>query len=202
MRAAGAVALAALAAACSAASTTSVSLYQGTYDLWIVDGSNGCALSGIAEGQTTANISLQVIQDTEGGVPQNMTATIGGSMGKLMSSLVGTNELAGTLGGSSVTLAPPPPDGGEPMGKTGQCTFSTGVTVNLTFGGDTVQGTIVYQDFTNNSTECGSLRNCQTVLAVAGVLARDAGVSDARVSDVAVTDAGSMDARNMDAPGQ
>jgi hypothetical protein len=176
MRAAGAVALAALATACSAASTTTVAIYQGNYNLWIVAGTNGCDLPGISEGQTTSMISLAVVQGTDAGVPQNMTVTVGGAAGTQLTNLVGTNVLVGTLGGSQVTLTPGPFDGGPPDASTDAgCTYTTNVSVSLNFGGDTVEGTFVYQDATNGVTACGSLRTCQTVLAVAGVLAQEAG---------------------------
>ena len=167
----GVLALVALATACSAATTTSVANYQGTYSLWLVGGTNGCALAGVAEGQSISKIPFVVIQDTASGIPQNMTATLGGSAGMLMGSLVGTNLLVGTLGGSQVTLTPGPIDAGKPpSGMKGNCMFTTSVVVSLNFGGDTVQGTIVYADNTNGASECGTLRSCQTVLAVAGVL--------------------------------
>jgi hypothetical protein len=166
---AGLACVVALATACSAASTTGVGNYKGTYQLWLVGGSNGCALAGVAEGQSTSKIPLVVTQDSV--VPQNMTATLGGSAGMLMSTLVGTNLLTGTLGGSQVTLTPGPLDGGmPPSGSKGNCTFTTSVVISLNFAGDTVQGTIVYGDNTNSGSDCGSLRSCQTVIAVAGVL--------------------------------
>jgi hypothetical protein len=168
------LALPAALVCCSAASTTNVNQYQGNYTLTLVDGANTCALAGLAEGQSQTSIPLSVVQNQF--TPQDMEVTLGGSAGTLMASLVGTSVLVGTLGGSQVTLTPGPIDGSTPMGAKGMCTFQTSVSVSLNFGGDTVQGTIVYSDVTNGASECGLLRNCQTTLAIAGVLvSSDAG---------------------------
>jgi hypothetical protein len=159
----------AVVCACSAASTATVQVIAGTYHLSLVDGMNGCGMKGINEGQVTPDIPLTVTQDPV--TPQNVTVVLGGPVGTTLTSAVGTDEMTGTLGGSQVTLAPGPLDGSMPMGAVGNCMYSTLASLSLNFVGDTVQGTMTYSLLTNNASNCGDLPSCQTVQAIAGVLA-------------------------------
>lgn len=167
--AAGCIAVASFA--CSAASTATVANVAGTYSLSIVDGTNACQLSGVHEGGATSGTLLQVAQDST--TPQNMSVTLEGAAGQVLSASVGTNVMIGTLGGLQATLAPGGPDGGvapnPPSLSSGGCSFTVNASLLLNFAGDTVQGTMTYTLVTSGAA-CGALATCQTVQALAGVL--------------------------------
>jgi hypothetical protein len=158
----------ALAAACSSASTASVPNVSGTYVLSVVDGTNACKIAGVREGSAISGVPLTVSQNTV--TPQNMTATLGGAAGALLSGVTGTTTLTGTIGGYQATLTPASPDSGAPpSGTLNGCTYAASASLSLNFAGDTVQGTMTYTLVTSGS-NCEALANCQTVQALAGVL--------------------------------
>jgi hypothetical protein len=162
-----ALTLAALVVGCSAASTATVLTVAGTYSMSIVDGTNPCNIPKVTPGQVTAGVSLAVVQ--EAGVPQNMTVTLGGTTGTILTDVAGTNVLQGTLGGNQVTLVPAALDSGVPTVDGSGCSYSTNVSLAATFAGDTVQGLMTYT-LTTTGNSCGTLSTCQTVQALAGAL--------------------------------
>jgi hypothetical protein len=168
MRGGTGVVLGAAFAACSAASTASVPNVSGTYALSVVDGTNTCEIAGVTEGTSTSGVPLMVSQDSV--TPQNMTVVLGGNAGALLSTVMGSSTLTGTLGSYQVLLTPESPDSGAPpMGMLDGCSYSAAATLTLNFAGDTVQGTMIYTLNTSGST-CQPLYNCQTVQALSGVL--------------------------------
>ncbi len=166
-------AAAALSSGCSAASTAVVPQLAGAYQAWVVEGANGCQIQGLAEGAATSGVPVTVTQDSQ--TPQNATLTMGGAPGALLASLVGTDALTGTLGYlqpgvMTATLVPAAIDASVPTVTSGACSYTVSAALNATFAGDTVQGTLIYSFSPSAGSSC-PLTSCQSVLAVAGVLA-------------------------------
>jgi hypothetical protein len=170
---------AASAPACSAASIASVPNVSGTYLVSFVDGINTCKIAGVTEGASTSGVPLTVAQSSI--TPQNMTVTLGGAPGSLLSGVTGSATLTGTLGSYQATLTPESPDSGNvPSGTLDGCTYQASASLALNFAGDTVQGTMTYT-LTTSGSNCNALSNCQTVQALSGVLQPpvvDGGASD------------------------
>jgi hypothetical protein len=153
--------------ACSAASTATVLNVAGTYSLSVADGTNGCNLANVSQGHVTQGVPLGVVQDS--GTPQDMTVTVGGATGAVLTTATGTNVLTGTLGGAQATLVPALLDAGVPTVDASNCSYTTNASLLVNFAGDTVQGTLTYTLSTTGN-GCGTLAACQTVQALSGVL--------------------------------
>jgi len=152
---------------CSAASTATVLSVAGTYSVSVVDGANACGIPLVTQGKVTAGVPLSIAQDAA--IPQNMTVTVGGTTGSILSTVAGTNVLTGTLGGSQATLVPEALDAGIPSVDAAGCSYTTSVSMAASFAGDTVQGTLTYT-LTTAGNACGALASCQTVQALAGAM--------------------------------
>lgn len=175
------VATAVAAAACSAASIATEPNVAGLYALSIVDGANPCFLPGWTERDTAQGVPVTFSQDPTN--TANIAAVVGGDAGAYVTSLTGTSQLCGILGGNQASLATGAcADAGasDAMAHLDGCAFNVTATLAVTFQSDTVQGTVTYAVSNPDGGACPAFGSCQSVQAFAGVIVpADAGSSQA-----------------------
>jgi hypothetical protein len=91
-----------------------------------------------------------------------VSADIMGFSGLALTLGVGSSTLVGQLNGSRATLA------ASANHVQGNCTYTTTATADVSFDGNTMQGTISYSDAGNNSTACGITQACTSEQMFAG----------------------------------
>jgi hypothetical protein len=152
-----------LLAACSSSTSTSSgppANVAGSYTVDVTDGSNGCNFANWNQGAQAMNIAVSVSQNGS-----QVTATVNGVTGLFMTAGIGTNTFSGSLAGSQASMTAT----GTVQGTQGSCTFTTNATVDATFNGDTMQGTVTYTRVpAMQSSSCASLQGCQTVQSFSG----------------------------------
>src|SRR5258708_5571877 len=147
-----------LATACSGSSSTTTftgANVSGNYTVNVTNGSNGCNMGGWTDGAMSSGIAVALSQNGT-----QLTATVGGVVGLFMTAGIGTNTFSGALVGSQGSMTAT----GTVQGAQGSCTFTTNATVNATFSGDTMQGTVTYTRVpTAQSSGCAAIQGCQSI---------------------------------------
>lgn len=164
LRVAGVTFALALAAACggsSSSSTLTSANVAGAYTVDVTNTSNGCNLGNWMDNAMSTGIPVTVAQNGT-----QLTATVAGLVGTFLNLGLGTNTFTGSLIGESATMNAT----GSVQGTQGSCTFTTNATIQASFSGDTMQGTVTYTRVpvgTNSS--CAALQGCMSVQNFSGV---------------------------------
>jgi hypothetical protein len=147
--------------ACSSSTTTAPPVnVTGNYTVDVTNEANGCNIGNWTQGQQSKGIPVAITQQGA-----SVTATVTGLVGAFMVAGIGTNTFAGTLTGAVATMNAT----GTVQGTQGSCTFTTNASVQATFNGDTMQGTVTYTRVPTMATSaCSSLQGCQSVQSFAG----------------------------------
>jgi hypothetical protein len=152
-----------LATACSGSSSTTTftgANVGGNYTVNVTNGTNGCNLGGWTDGAMSSGIGVAVTQNGT-----QLAATVGGVVGLFMTAGIGTNTFSGALVGTQASMTAT----GTVQGTQGSCTFTTNATVNATFSGDTMQGTVTYTRVpSTQSSGCAAIQGCQSIQNFSG----------------------------------
>jgi hypothetical protein len=166
MRVAGAAFTLALAAACGGNSSTTTltsANVAGSYTVDVTNGNNGCNIAGWTDNAMSMNIGVTVAQN---GTQLTVTVGGGGLVGALLTAVLGTDTFSGPLVGESSTLTAT----GTVQGTQGSCTFTTNATIQASFNGDTMQGTVTYERVpVGASSGCTALQGCMSIQNFSGV---------------------------------
>ena len=128
----------------------------GNYTVSVTNGSNGCNIANFTPGAMASGITVQVTQSGS-----QVSANVMGFSGLALSLGVGSSTLVGQLSGSQATLS------ASANHVQGSCTYTTTATANITWNGNTMQGTISYTDAGNGSS-CGVVQQCTSEQSFAG----------------------------------
>jgi hypothetical protein len=131
----------------------------GTYTLNIANGQNGCNFSGFGSGVRGSNVSLAMVQDG-----RDVSGTVGGVAGNLLSALLGSNSFQGDVDESRVHMEIE----GNRAGSEGNCAFTVNATLKAFADGDFLEGNIEYTRVDNGNSDCAALRNCVSVQSFNG----------------------------------
>lgn len=131
----------------------------GTYTLNVTNGQNGCNFSGFGSGISGSNVSLAMVQDG-----RDVSGTVGGVAGNLLSALLGSNRFQGDVDESRVHMEIE----GNRAGSEGNCAFTVNATLKAFADGDFLEGNIEYTRVDNGNSDCAALRNCVSVQSFNG----------------------------------
>lgn len=127
--------------------------FAGTYSVTVVDGANNCNMNNWTQGNSTANIPVQITQDNT-----LAQVTIQGLVGGLLSLLIGTNVFSGSVSGNTFTATP---HLGTNKQTQQSCVYTYNTTLSSTIdANNNLSGTISYTPQTNNDPTCGALQTC------------------------------------------
>lgn len=126
--------------------------FGGAYSVTVTNGSNGCSFMDWVEGETNANIPLNIVHDGA-----TITATVEGIPGALIGLLHGTNQFQGKVNGTRLDMWI---DGTIPTTQ-GNCTFTWSNDATATLEGDYLDGRLVYSPAHNDNPDCAAL-TCET----------------------------------------
>jgi hypothetical protein len=125
----------------------------GEYTVSITNGANGCNLAPWTVGETATGIPFTIEQDGS-----SVTGTVMEGPGAWVQFLFGTNQFAGTVSGSDITM--------ELVSKRtlqeGNCVYTINAKVTAETSGDVLTGTIDYTKQTNNNPDCDGIEGCIT----------------------------------------
>jgi hypothetical protein len=128
----------------------------GTYTLTITDGQNGCNIQNFTTNASQTGIKVTFTQNGS-----DLSATVQGSSGLVLAFATG-NTMSGWINGREASLS------STANHTIGNCAFSTTATANMTFVDNQVQGTVVYTDSGNGSSDCGPMQNCSSTQTFTG----------------------------------
>ncbi|HZU83955.1 MAG TPA: hypothetical protein VE987_13600 [Polyangiaceae bacterium] len=131
----------------------------GDYSVDVTDGSNGCQFANWTQGSTATGIPVTVTQNAT-----SVGVTVDGLVGSLLKLGIGTNVFTGSLSGDRATMTA----AGSVAGTQGNCAYTTNATIDATFNGDTMQGTLTYTRMTNGNPDCAGITGCQTIQQFSG----------------------------------
>ncbi|HTQ46576.1 MAG TPA: hypothetical protein VMI75_27675 [Polyangiaceae bacterium] len=143
--------------ACGSSSNGPPANVAGTYTVSVTNGQNGCMVGTFTPGAMTAGVTVQVTQNGT-----QVSADVMGLAGVYLTAGVGSSTLVGQINGSTANLT------ASANHTTGMCAYTTTATANMTFDGDTMQGTITYSDSGNGSSDCGVVEACTNTQNFAG----------------------------------
>jgi hypothetical protein len=123
----------------------------GSYTIAITNGDNPCQFQNWTAGTMTSGISLTLTQNGS-----DLTATVEGAAGGVVSLLLGSAKYEGHIDGTSFEVD----NFGTNSFKSGNCAFTIKSTAKGTISGDVIMGTIDYSPVTNSSPACGGLGAC------------------------------------------
>jgi hypothetical protein len=153
------VAVSALVAACSGSDSTSPpSNVAGTYSVSITNTNNDCQYANWTIGNTAQNIQFDVTQNGA-----SASGNVKG-LANIYFAVLGIGTLTGNVNGDSASLTAV---GTTPLTK-GACQYHVQATATFTLTGNTINGSMVYTNQTNNDPSCGTLTTCSSTQSVAG----------------------------------
>jgi hypothetical protein len=136
---------------------------NGTYTLNLTNGENECMFMGWTEGGTTAaGVTISLAQDTAN--PSQVTGSVQGVAGLLVSALYGSTNFSGTVVGSTVAMTL---EGNKP-GSSGNCAYTLVAHLTALASGDNINGTIKHTLKTNMTSDCGYRNACANTQTFAG----------------------------------
>ncbi len=144
------------AVACSSSNSPPADV-AGNYTVSVTNGQNGCSIANFTPGAMSTGVTVAVTQSGS-----QVSANVMGFSGLALTLGVGSSTLVGQLSGSQATL------GASANHTQGGCTYTTTATANITWNGNTMQGTISYTDSGNGSSDCGVLQACTSEQSFAG----------------------------------
>lgn len=120
----------------------------GNYNLTVTDGQNGCNLENFETNSMQSGITVAIAQSGA-----SVSATPMATQGLVLAFSAG-DTVSGTIQGSEASLS-------SSSGRSqGGCAYTTTATVAMYFQGDQVQGTFLYTDSGNGSSDCGVMQQC------------------------------------------
>lgn len=128
----------------------------GNYTLTITDGQNGC---NVQDFTTNSSQTGTMVAITQSGT--SVTATAMHTSGLVLAFGAG-DTISGWIDGqeASLTASSPRTQGG--------CAYTTTATANITFKDSAMQGTILYTNAGNGSSDCGVLQQCTSTQTFTG----------------------------------
>ena len=143
------------AAAAMLASSCAPADFSGDYTVNYTNGENGCSLDGWTVGASTTGIPVAFTQSDSA-----VTATVGGLTGIYLDLTMGGHDLTGNVTMDDVTA--------RLLGKfarsQGSCAYTWSLEMRGHLDGDAISGKLRYTADTNDSADCGSLKNCESVM--------------------------------------
>ncbi len=128
----------------------------GNYTLTVTDGQNGCNVENFTTNSTQSGIAVAI---TQSGSSVSATAT---SYSGLMLAFAAGNTLNGTIDGEQAVLT------ASADRAQGGCAYTTSVTATFRFVDSQVQGSVLYQNAGNGSSDCGALQQCTSTQTFTG----------------------------------
>lgn len=123
---------------------------EGNWTMAVTSRDNGCNFANWVVGNQASGIPVQIGQEGS-----DVTATITGAVGGLVSLWIGSNVFTGKIDGDSLDL--------ELYGRamqSGNCSFSYNAILTGDVNGDTMTGRIDYVGKTNNNPDCAAIEGC------------------------------------------
>jgi len=142
--------------ACSSDPNGPTAQVAGDYTLTVTDNQNGCQVENFTTGASQSGITMTIAQNGS-----SLSATGTGSTGLMLAFATG-DTLNGWIDGQEASLT------SSVSHTVGGCAYSTTATANLTFTGNQIQGTILYTDSGNGSSDCGFMQQCTSTQTVTG----------------------------------
>jgi hypothetical protein len=135
---------------------------HGTYTVDVTDEQDGCNLAGWMQGMQFMGIPVAIAQ-----TGTQVTATVTGLVGIFMAATsgLGTNQFSGTITGTQASMSA----AGSSTATQGSCTYTTSATVDASFDGNTMNGTVTYTHVpTSASAPCDAIQGCQSTQTFSG----------------------------------
>lgn len=132
---------------------------SGSYTVGVTNKSNGCGLQNWEEGKQSSGIGVTMQQDGS-----QITGTIDGVTGALVSLWLGASTFQGSVAGNQVEAT----NFGTKSFSLLACTYTINMVMDAVVTGDALQGTLSYTPQTNGSPDCGVLDSCQSVQEFSG----------------------------------
>jgi hypothetical protein len=143
--------------ACSSSNSSTPANVAGTYTVSVTNGLNGCNVATFTPGAMSTGITVVVTQNGA-----QVSADVMGLAGVYLTAGVGSSTLVGQLDGSRAALT------ASANHTQGMCAYTTTASADITFDGNTMQGSITYTDSGNGSSTCGVMQSCTNEQMLAG----------------------------------
>lgn len=127
---------------------------EGNYTVALTNGTNGCAIASLEQGQQATGIPVTIQQDGT-----NVIAEVMGLSGIGLAALLGTGTFAGSVDGDDIKLTIV----GTVNHSRGECVFTYNAELRGTLDGDTLAGEVLYRAATTDHPDCAPLAGCVTV---------------------------------------
>ena len=144
-----------LLAACGGGSDANVA---GNYTMGLTNRDNGCNFNGYMVGAQNM-VGVNITQSDS-----NLSATVTGGGGFLLSLVVGSNVYTGSVDGNDVDLEIV----GTVPGNMGNCAYTYNSEIHAKADGNSMSGRIEYRAVTNMNSDCGAITGCLTFQEFSG----------------------------------